>query len=58
MKKLFTYNLLARIVFLILTPIFFKALNFAFIWHSIYWGVVTWVVVIWGIPDIGLPYYR
>jgi ferredoxin-type protein NapH len=47
MKKLFTYNLLVRIVFLILTPIFFRALNFAFIWHSIYWGVVTWVVVIW-----------
>jgi ferredoxin-type protein NapH len=48
MKKLFTYNLLARILFLILTPMFFRVLNFAFIWHSIYWGVVTWVVVIWG----------
>jgi ferredoxin-type protein NapH len=47
MKKLFTYNLLARILFLILTPVFFRALNFAFIWHSIYWGVVTWVVVLW-----------
>lgn len=48
MKKLFTYNVLARIVFLILTPIFFRALNFAFVWHSIYWGAVTWVVIIWG----------
>ena len=40
--------MLARIFFLILTPVFFRALNFAFVWHSIYWGVVTWVVVIWG----------
>lgn len=48
MKKLFTYNLLARIVFLMLTPVIFRALNFAFIWHSIYWGVITWVVIIWG----------
>jgi polyferredoxin len=48
MKKVFTYNLLARIIFLILTPVLFRALNFAFIWHSIYWGVVTWVVVVWG----------
>ncbi len=48
MKKLFTYNLFARMVFLMLTPMIFRALNFAFIWHSIYWGVVTWVVVIWG----------
>jgi polyferredoxin len=48
MKKIFTYNLLARIIFLILTPILFRALNFAFIWHSIYWGVITWVVVVWG----------
>lgn len=48
MKKLFTYNLFARIAFLILTPTIFRALNFAFIWHSIYWGVVTWVVIIWG----------
>ncbi len=35
-------------VFLMLTPAVFRALNFAFIWHSIYWGVITWVVVIWG----------
>lgn len=48
MKKLFTYNLLARITVLILTPTVFRALNFAFVWHSIYWGVITWVVVIWG----------
>jgi ferredoxin-type protein NapH len=48
MNKLFTYNLFARIIFLILTPLLFRMVNFAFIWHSIYWGVITWVVVIWG----------
>lgn len=31
-----------------LTPAIFRALNFAFVWHSIYWGVITWVVMIWG----------
>ncbi len=34
--------------FLMLTPVFFRALGFAFIWHSIYWGVITWVAIIWG----------
>jgi len=48
MKKLFTYNLFARVAFLMLTPVIFRAVNFAFIWHSIYWGTVTWVVIIWG----------
>jgi polyferredoxin len=33
---------------LLLTPTIFRALNFAFIWHSIYWGTVTFVVLIWG----------
>ena len=38
MKKLYTYNYISRIIFLLVTPTLFRALNFAFIWHSIYWG--------------------
>jgi polyferredoxin len=38
-----------------LTPVIFRALNFAFIWHSIYWGVVTWVVIVWGILVLLTP---
>ena len=49
MKKLYSYNFLTRILFLLLTPTLFRALNFAFIWHSIYWGTITMVVIIWGI---------
>ncbi len=47
MNKLTFYNTLSRILFLILTPVLFRVLNFAFIWHSIYWGVITFVVLIW-----------
>lgn len=49
MKNVFSYNLVSRIVFLLITPILFQAFNFAFIWHSIYWGAITLVVVIWGV---------
>ncbi|NOU19524.1 MAG: 4Fe-4S binding protein [Bacteroidales bacterium] len=49
MKKLYSYNLITRIIFLLLTPTLFRALNFAFIWHSIYWGTITLVVIIWGV---------
>jgi ferredoxin-type protein NapH len=48
MKTLYSYNFISRILFLLITPIFFRALNFAFIWHSIYWGAITIVVIIWG----------
>jgi len=48
MKKLYQFNSLSRILFLLLTPTIFRALNFAFIFHSIYWGTVTFVVLIWG----------
>ncbi len=47
MKRLYFYNYVFRIFFLLLTPTLFRALNFAFIWHSIYWGVITIVVLIW-----------
>lgn len=40
-------NLISRMGFLVLTPVLFRALNFAFIWHSIYWGAITLVVLIW-----------
>jgi hypothetical protein len=47
MSRLPQLNLISRLVFLLLTPAFFLALNFAFIWHSIYRGTVTLVVLIW-----------
>lgn len=46
-QKLKFYNTVSRILFLILTPVIFRVLNFAFIWHSIYWGVISFVVLIW-----------
>lgn len=49
MKELYQFNFLSRILFLLLTPTIFRALNFAFIFHSIYWGTVTFVVLIWGL---------
>jgi ferredoxin-type protein NapH len=55
MKKLYQFNYLSRILFLLLTPTLFRALNFAFIWHSIYWGTVTFVVLIWGLFIIISP---
>lgn len=47
MKHLFSYNFLSRIIFLLLTPVFFQFLGIGFIWHSIYWGVVTAVILVW-----------
>lgn len=47
MKRLYTFNSLSRIIFLLLTPIFFQYFAMGFIWHSIYWGVITLVVIIW-----------
>ncbi|MBN1250668.1 MAG: 4Fe-4S binding protein [Bacteroidales bacterium] len=48
MKKLYSYNFISRIIFLLLTPVFFQYFGLGFIWHSIYWGVITAVVLIWG----------
>ncbi len=47
MKNIFSYNFLSRIIFLLLTPVFFQIFAIGFIWHSIYWGVITSVVIIW-----------
>jgi len=47
MKKIFTLNAISRIIFLLLTPVFFQIFAIGFIWHSIYWGVITSVVIIW-----------
>jgi ferredoxin-type protein NapH len=57
MTKLFFYNSISRIIFLLLTPTLFRALNFAFIWHSIYWGVITLVVIIWGLMILISPLF-
>jgi len=46
-KTLSFWNTVSRILFLLLTPAFFRIFNFAFIWHSIYWGVISFVVLIW-----------
>lgn len=48
MKTIFSYNFLSRIVFLLLTPVFFQYFGIGFIFHSIYWGVITAVILIWG----------
>lgn len=48
-------NLISRIAFLLLTPVLFRALNFAFIWHSIYWGAVTLVVLVWSLAILISP---
>lgn len=48
MKKIYSFNFISRVLFLLLTPTIFRALGFAFIWHSIYFGVITFVVLIWG----------
>lgn len=47
LKKMSFWNTVSRILFLLLTPAFFRWFNFGFIWHSIYWGVVSIVVMIW-----------
>jgi hypothetical protein len=39
--------MVSRILFLLLTPVFFRIFNFGFIWHSIYWGVISFVILIW-----------
>lgn len=38
-----------KIIFLALTPVFFKIMNFAFIFHSFFWGVVTFTILWWGL---------
>jgi ferredoxin-type protein NapH len=47
MKRLYSFNTLSRIAFLLLTPVFFQYFAIGFIWHSIYWGVITFVVLLW-----------
>ncbi len=47
MKTIYSYNFLSRVVFLLITPVFFQFFAFGFIWHSIYWGVITTVLLIW-----------
>lgn len=55
MKNLYSYNFLIRVIFLLITPIFFQYFALGFIWHSIYWGAITFVVLIWGFIIISSP---
>lgn len=55
MKKIYSYNFLVRVIFLLITPVVFQYFALGFIWHSIYWGVITFVVVIWSVLIILSP---
>ena len=57
MKKLYSYNFITKILFLLVTPTLFRALNFAFIWHSIYWGTITIAVIIWSVVILITPLF-
>lgn len=57
MTKIFTLNAVSRILFLLITPIFFQFFGIGFIWHSIYWGVITAVMLIWGIFIVISPLF-
>lgn len=46
-KRIFSLNYLSRLVFLLITPVFFQYFALGFIWHSIYWGVITFVLMLW-----------
>lgn len=47
MKSLYSFNVVIKFIFLLITPVFLQAFNIGFIWHSIYWGAITFVVLIW-----------
>jgi ferredoxin-type protein NapH len=47
MHRIYSFNFLSRVFFLLITPVFFQFFAFGFIWHSIYWGVITTVILIW-----------
>jgi len=49
MSKIYNLNTISRIIFLLITPVFFQFFALGFIWHSIYWGVITAVVMIWAV---------
>ena len=57
MKKIFSFNFVSRIIFLLITPVFFQYFALGFIWHSIYWGAITAVVLIWGFFIIISPIF-
>lgn len=48
MKKIYSFNFLVRVIFLLITPVFFQYFALGFIFHSVFWGVITFVVVVWG----------
>lgn len=57
MKKFYSFNFISRILFLLLVPTIFRALGFAFIWHSIFFGAITLVVIIWAILILISPIF-
>ncbi len=57
MKNIYSYNFLIRIVFLLITPLFFQYFALGFIFHSFYWGVITFVVIIWGVLIFSTPLF-
>jgi len=54
-KNIYSYNFLLRIIFLLITPIFFQYFALGFIFHSFYWGVITFVVIIWSSLVLSTP---
>ena len=54
-KTLFSFNFLSRVIFLLITPLFFQYFALGFIWHSIYWGVISFAAIIWGILILATP---
>ncbi len=57
MKKIYSYNFLTRMIFLLITPLFFQYFALGFIFHSFYWGVITFVVIIWGVLVLITPLF-
>jgi polyferredoxin len=57
MKNIFAYNFLSRVVFLLITPLFFQYFALGFIFHSFYWGVITFAAIIWGVLIISTPLF-
>ena len=56
-KRIHSFNFLSRLIFLLITPVFFQFFALGFIWHSIYWGVITCVVLIWSLFIILSPLF-
>lgn len=56
-NRIFSLNYLSRLIFLLITPVFFQYFALGFIWHSIYWGVITFVFAIWLVFILISPFF-